>query len=115
MSALKVIHSQAARVPLTMKDHQVLDEMFHDFDVEQIDQLEPYVKAVSVQLLDPREETAWIAGSGTLAHSSSESDLAVEMPVDPPAAPPPHSLACPCFTTHWIERTKASLLKSIER
>ena len=63
-------HSAEQPLPLTWRDRHELQEIFKNFDIEQISQLEPLVHTIVVPTLDPLEEMAWIACS-----SGSETEL----------------------------------------
>ncbi|MBW4493779.1 MAG: hypothetical protein KME26_11975 [Oscillatoria princeps RMCB-10] len=55
----------ASAMPLTKQDSQALDEMFKNFDIQQLSCLEAFFKGAFVPALDPLEEPAWMGGSSS--------------------------------------------------
>ncbi len=55
----------ASAMPLTKQDCQALDEMFNNFDLQQLSCLEAFFKGAFVPPLDPLEKPAWMAGSSS--------------------------------------------------
>ncbi len=59
--------SAASAIPLTKQDCQVLEEMFNNFDDQQLSYLEAFFKGIFVPPLAPLEEPAGLAGSSSSA------------------------------------------------
>lgn len=55
----------ASAIPLTKQDCQALDEMFNNFDLQQLSYLEAFFKGTFVPASAPLEEPAWMAGSSS--------------------------------------------------